>query len=149
MHDTIIIRYAEIALKGGNRKDSFLLGDRLRIHVSLESKYEQAKLRIIIGFYDHLNAGVLRFDTNLAGYPMVMNGSKGMATCETDDISITPGTYYANIAIFRDDQMEDYITQAFSLTIVPSDFFGTGKTLETQDGVMLLEQNWEVLNNYE
>jgi lipopolysaccharide transport system ATP-binding protein len=121
------------------------LGEKLCIKLKLTSKYENVKLRFIIGIYDHMNTGILRFDTDLTGSTIVVDKTESIVTCETDEIPITPGNYFANIAILNGDFMEDYITHAFSLNIIPSDYFGTGKLFKESESNLykcLVKHRW-------
>jgi hypothetical protein len=60
-------------------------------------------------------------------------------------IHLVPGLYRVNIAIDGKQYgaiKHDGIVNAIDLRIIPSDFYGMGRTRTSDDGVVLVQQNW-------
>jgi len=72
--------------------------------------------------------------------------SSGVAFCDVPELPLLPGTYRIDLAVATNDDAIDYIEQASLLTVVPSDYFGTGELPTTRQGMVALKCSWAILD---
>jgi lipopolysaccharide transport system ATP-binding protein len=130
------LRVTRLAVADGRGQESAALsvGGDATFRVEYEGARPVANPRVVIGIYDAHATGVARFDTDVApGLPDTLPGGAGLLACRVAGLSLTPGTYAVNIAIFGDGVMQDHVSGAIRFEVVPSDFFGNGRTFTEED----------------
>jgi lipopolysaccharide transport system ATP-binding protein len=114
-------------------KNSFFLGEKLKIELSFK-RFKEVNLknvRIVIGIYNFMDEGYLRFDSSLFNFSIILNENESKITCELlEGLNVKPDNYYLNIAVFNDDILIDYLTNASEFTIENADYYETGKNLK-------------------
>ncbi len=145
------ITFTKILLGNPNDKTNvFKLGEKMGFHLSftVNNKVNTNKLRILIGIYNERDEGILRFDSD-ANANLVFDKSlnEGEISCIMEDhLTIMPGKYSVNFALFNNDVMEDYIAGKVLFDVVNDNYFGGSKTLDTNTlAKVLYKHNW-VLN---
>ncbi len=68
----------------------------------------------------------------------------GQIRCSIPRIPLLEGRYTVSIWCKLNEQMADEIQEAFALTVIPGNFFGTGKTHQDDAGQLLVQHSWEV-----
>jgi hypothetical protein len=71
----------------------------------------------------------------------------GRFICATDELNITPGRYFVNIALSCHGEMEDYIINAATFEVVGSDYFNSGRIFNEHDSSLakvLVRHTWSV-----
>jgi lipopolysaccharide transport system ATP-binding protein len=66
----------------------------------------------------------------------------GLMTCRIPKLALSAGHYTINVALRRNDIMQDWIQEAAVLTVESGDFFGTGRTPPPSHGGVYFEQKW-------
>ena len=123
-------------ISNGDKKNTFFLGEKITINLLLKQlKQDSLKnVRIVIGIYNFMDEGYLRFDSNLLNFAISLDKDESEISCELEEsLNIKPDNYYLNIAIFNDNVLIDYLTNAFEFTIENADYFNTGKNLQDSE----------------
>ncbi|BAU63101.1 ABC transporter, ATP-binding protein [Stanieria sp. NIES-3757] len=123
------------------------VGSKLSIVIDYFAKDIVKNLQVIIGVYDFLNTGIMRFDTEVTGGLKRQLPAQGKIICHTEEINLIPGEYNLNIAIFQNGVLEDYIKNAFTFQLEMSDFFKTGKCVDCTLSKILVNHSWQVIAN--
>jgi lipopolysaccharide transport system ATP-binding protein len=118
---------------------------KLRITMSYKSASPLKRARFVIEIHDHnSDHGIFQLNSDYAGgLPELLPG-EGTVTCITDDINLTPGKCYINIALQRRDITADYIERAGSFDVEVADFYGTGKLPPRKWSSCLLKHCWSL-----
>ena len=128
------IRLSEIVVSSDRKQgvDGFSAGTPLHFSLLLSSTIS-AEVRVIIGVYDFMNAGIVRFDSDLTGDELLVKEGETTVHCVTEAAPIMPGSYFINVAVIRQGEMEDYVARAAYLNFYPSDYFGSGRFFSESD----------------
>ena len=142
------ITFTKILL--GNPTDKtnvFKLGEKIGFHLNfiVNNKKDNNKLRVLIGIYNERDEGILRFDSD-ANASLVFDETltEGVITCIMDDhLTIMPGKYSINFALFNNDVMEDYIAGKVLFDVVNENYLGGSKTLDSNSlSKVIYRHNW-------
>ncbi len=134
----------EIEDPSGKKHVPFYPGSDLYISINYTGTNKVRNLQVLIGIYDSLNTGIIRLDTDVTGKIPNILCSTGKIICKAKNINIVPGHYRLNIALFQNGIMDDYIRDAASFDIRESDYFKTGKQIDTKIAKVLIEHSWEL-----
>jgi lipopolysaccharide transport system ATP-binding protein len=64
--------------------------------------------------------------------------------CTIPRLPLTPGTYSLALIVRRKGVIEDWLIEAFLLSVEPGDFFGTGQLPEATHSGFLVPHRWTV-----
>ena len=125
------------------------LGEKISFELSIKNFTENTLkgIRIIIGVYNLNDEGYLRFDTNTTNTLINISSENTKVVCKLNEhLNIKPDLYSMNIAIFKDDQMLDYVQGASKFSIENYDYYGTGKTIQDPElSKVFYKHTWENL----
>ena len=130
-----------------NTTNIFKLGEKIGFHLDfiINNKMEFNNLRILIGIYNEREEGILRFDSD-ANASLIIDNSfvEGKISCIMDDhLTIMPGTYSINLALFNNGVMEDYLIGKVFFDIINDNYLGGSKTLDNNSlSKVLYKHNW-------
>lgn len=129
---------------------TFKLGDTIafELNVIKFASTELKKIRLIIGVYNSVNEGYLRFDSKNSNDRIRINDGQTVIRCElTEHINIKPDSYYVNVAIFNDDLLCDYISNAVKFTVDNFDYFGTGRDIDNAElSKVFYKHSWKIIS---
>ncbi|MBI9042006.1 polysaccharide ABC transporter ATP-binding protein [Lutibacter sp.] len=133
-----------------NPTSVFKLGENIGFHFDfvVNNKIDTNKLRILIGVYNEREEGILRFDSD-ANANLAMNNNliNGKISCIMEDhLTIMPGKYSVNFALFNDGIMEDYIAGKVLFDVVNDNYLGGSKTLDNNSLAKVLYRHKWTLN---
>ena len=112
----------------GQRIDTIACNDNLSIKISYQADKIYKYLNFRLSINNDLEERILNFDTR--SNPIDKNSylKAGTVSCTlTSPISLCPGRYSINVAIFNYRKMADYVPAAIIFNVIGGDFFGTGK----------------------
>ena len=69
---------------------------------------------------------------------------EGRIRCRLPSLPFIPGTYRIDIAAGSPYETMDYVEQATTLTVFPSDYFGTGYMPNHKEGLIALTCDWQL-----
>ena len=105
------------------------------------------KLRILIGVYNEREEGILRFDSD-ANADLAMDNylTEGKINCIMEDhLTIMPGKYSVNFALFNNGIMEDYIAGKVLFDVVNENYLGGYKALDNNSlAKVLYKHSWKI-----
>lgn len=146
------ITFTKIILGNPNNTTNvFKLGEKIGFHFNfvVNNKIDTNKLRILIGIYNERVEGILRFDSDAnANFEMGKNLLEGNISCIMEDhLTIMPGKYSVNFALFNNGIMEDYIAGKVLFDVVNDNYLGGYKTLDDNSlSKVLYKHNWTINN---
>ncbi len=128
----------------------FKLGEQIGFHIDFKviNKNQVNKLRMLIGIYNEKEEAILRFDSDLnVGLNFDENMDKGKISCIMEDhLTIMPGNYSANLALFNNGIMEDYIAGKVLFDVVNENYLGGSRTLDNDKLAKVLYRHSWVIN---
>jgi len=118
-------------------------GDSLTVRLHYDCYRELQNLEF--GIRIHTNHGVLVTDAHTwatgQAVPLVRKG-KGSIDVEIDFLNLMPGRYYLSVWAAKVLEFHDEIQNAVVLDVEPSDYYGTGRGIESRFGIVFLPIRW-------
>ena len=75
-----------------------------------------------------------------------MTAGPGSFSCSVAGLPLRPDTYLLNVAILGQQHgVHDYVERAMSFEIAPADVFGTGRLPAHNQGPLIANYRWRVL----
>ncbi len=74
------------------------------------------------------------------------NKKKGCLECKIAKFPLTQGDYVINLIIRERNIIQDWIQEAFFISVEDGDFFGTGRTVPSSHRSVLIEQKWLLIS---
>ena len=132
-----------------NQVNVFKLGEKITFHLNFEMKnnFGSNRLKVLIGIYNEKEEGILRFDSSANSIiEFDKELSKGSISCQVEDhLTIMPGKYSVNLALFNNEVMEDYIAGKVLFDVVNDNYLGGSKTLDDSSlAKVLYRHNWKI-----
>ncbi|WP_299768775.1 polysaccharide ABC transporter ATP-binding protein [uncultured Dokdonia sp.] len=124
----------------------FKLGDFLNFNFEFKIKKDivSNNFRIIVGVYNIKEEGILRFDSQSQGALKFKENGITKITCSLEDhLTIMPGRYTVNVALFNDGILEDYLVGKVAFDIVNDNYLGSSRMLDTDSlSKVLYKHSW-------
>jgi len=93
---------------------------------------------------DSLGRILLTLWSRLTGEDFATLPREGELICHVPRFPLIPGTYLVDIHASVNGIRADRISNAIELEVVPGDFFGTGRSPQSSDGVYLCDHSWHL-----
>ena len=133
------------------KTDVVMSGESINIVAAFEVNDPMIQPRITVAFalYNHKSEQLTDLTTTSVGKKLQLSQSSldGKIICTIKKLPLAGGTYTYNMMLRNNDDVQDFIQEAGIFTVEAGDFFGTGKTIQTGQGSMLLEQDWFLITN--
>jgi hypothetical protein len=115
--------------------------------IRMEYEAYRAIAHCHFGFRLFSNLGTKLTDLHTWGtgvdIPMTPPGP-GFISVEVDFVNLMPGTYYLGIWIASDGgEFHDTLDHVMALEVEPSDFYGSGRGIESRFGLMFFPCRWK------
>lgn len=119
-------------------------GDRFTIRLHFRAYTTIPDLRVGIEFNTDLGLKLIGTNNWATGYyvPKVGAGG-GYMDLEIDFLNIMPGRYYLSLWLGPWGHVQDCLQNAVIMDVEPSDFYGTGRGIESRFGMMFLPCRWK------
>ncbi len=116
------IRFTDIKVANEKSSTNIRSGDKLTITVDYTSSFKEKirGIRMLMTIYNQTGIPMLRLDTKVTGNTLHAIKPEGKITCETGEINLIDGTYYINLALFKDNEWQDFIANSITLDIRPA-----------------------------
>jgi len=72
---------------------------------------------------------------------------QGQLYCDIPRIPLIPGSYWVNLSLRAQTELEYQLDQAFSFDVIGGDFFGTGEVPKQNIGATLVMHDWRLGNS--
>jgi len=115
---------------------------RMKFTLAYQSDRPLTHVRFLVTIYDYTNTGIYLFDSDAVGGIPETLPARGVVTCRTEPINLTPGRCYINLALFRGTAMADHIEQAASFDVEADKFYRTGRVPAREWVLCLLQHRW-------
>jgi lipopolysaccharide transport system ATP-binding protein len=115
---------------------------RLRVAIGYECDQEISDVTFLVGIYDTRNVGIFLLSTEATEELPRRLPSTGCVVCTTDEIALTPGRCYINVAIQKGSVMADYVPYAAYFDVEEQPVFSTGKVPPRSWVMCLIKQKW-------
>lgn len=120
-------------------------GDALRIRFHYECQRDIPDLHFGLRVYSNL--GVLLTDAHTwatgQAIPLARRGT-GSIDVQIDFLNLMPGSYFLGAWVSSFHEWHDLIDSAAKLEVEPSDYYGTGRGIESRFGLIFLPCRWIV-----
>lgn len=132
--------------EGGGGQPVVTSGGPLRIRFQYECMREMRDLHFGLRIYSNL--GVLLSDihtwSTAQAVPMASKGH-GSIDLEVASLNLMPGSYYLSAWVSSFNEWHDVVDNVARLDIEPSDFYGTGRGVESRFGLVFFPFCWKSL----
>ena len=120
------------------------------LHIRFHYECQRDVPNLYFGLRIFSNFGVLISDvqnwsTN-QGIPLAPKG-KGAIEVQIDFLNLTPGTYYVGLWAATNGEYHDLVDNVAQLDVHESDYYGTGRGLNTFGGLVFFPYRWKVPEN--
>jgi lipopolysaccharide transport system ATP-binding protein len=96
-----------------------------------------------LGVYDNRLNNLVHLSSSLASHSFGSIKGKGSVGCKVPFLSFHPGNYTLNVTLHDGPELVDRVEHAAQFRVVPSDFYGTGKSLLPHQGMIQVKQVWD------
>jgi lipopolysaccharide transport system ATP-binding protein len=144
------IQFSKISLGNPEYKTNiFKLGEKIGFHLEfiINNNFGTNKLKILIGVYNEKEEGILRFDSDSnAKIEFDQKLNRGKISCILEDhLTIMPGKYTVNIALFNNGVLEDHVIGKSNFDVVNDNYLGSSKTLDSNNlAKVLYRHHWDL-----
>lgn len=139
-----ILRKVSLSTNGGQPAPrAVTLGSSLRLDLSLRLPANAPGFRCGIGFNSVFGQRVLTLHTFFApGFNDEVSAGDTTLTCEIPSLTLVPGEYFIFLYVDFGTERKDAIPDAFMLSVLDSDYYGTGKP--PFSGVVVMPHRWNM-----
>ena len=131
-----------------NAQHSVTSGGQLRLRFHYECQREIPNLHF--GLRIRSSLGVLlseiRTSSTSQQIPLAKKG-RGSIDLEVDFLNLTPGTYFLGVWVMTYGEWQDVLDNVATLEVEPSNYYGTGRGVESRLGLVFFPFRWKVPNN--
>jgi hypothetical protein len=144
--DRLIARKIRLLDTDGNPKNTFLMGEGMRIVVDVEgmSEYRDALIGVIFKSKDgqwitSINSGMS------CSHVDEPRQTQERAILRIPTIPLTPGPYWIDLSVAQQGIGRlDYVENAASFTVAEEDVYGSGYRISQYFGLVYLMGDWEI-----
>ncbi len=136
------VRISSISIQDGNGTSVIRTGSRLKIMIEYTSEKPVNFLQVYVSIYDLSDTGIYVMDSDLMGGLPERLPPKGVLTCLTDPINLTPGRCYATVGLYKGSAMADRVGCAAYFDVEADDFYESGKTPERDYVLCTIRYQW-------
>ncbi len=132
----------------GGEKGVIHSGDALTVRLHYECQKDVPDLYLGLRIYSNL--GVLLSDIHSwATNQVILRAAKGRGSVdlEIDFLNLMPGNYYAGLWAASPGKWHDVLDNVARIDIEPSDYYGTGRGMEAQYGLVFFPFRWKLPAN--
>lgn len=134
-----------LELEKNQATESLVGGKPARILLSYEADGPLPNAAISIGFYSQYGQFMLMCQNEISGQPLNNLPARGEFCCEMPVFPFSSGLYFLNIFCEVSGVIADWLQQAYQLTVIDGDFFGTGKSYPSGFSGLLASHEWSLL----
>ena len=113
-------------------------------------KYKKNEIKITsnanleIGVHGKLDENLFHLSTDITGKTLRLNSENGEIVCSIESLDLQPGVYSMNFFLTVNGDIVDWIQNAATFEVTPSDFFRTGRLPPLEQGPFLVRHQWFV-----
>jgi lipopolysaccharide transport system ATP-binding protein len=142
------IRIVAIDIKDiqGNKLDTVQSGQTIEFHLHFEKKANFNSDRVIasVSAKTQLEVPVFLQHNRLTRNEFGTLPDKGTFVCRVHRLPLPSSTYQLECSLMLDGKFLDYVSDAFSLSVVDGDFYHSGEVPPASHGLCLVDADWRV-----
>jgi lipopolysaccharide transport system ATP-binding protein len=138
------VRIYSIRIQNGNGSSVIRTSSQLKVTIEYASENPVNFLQVYVSIYDLSNTGIYVLDSDAVGGLPERLPPKGVLTCLTDPINLTPGRCYATVGLYKGSTLADRVGSAAYFDVEPDDFLGSGKVPERSYVICAIRYRWFV-----
>jgi lipopolysaccharide transport system ATP-binding protein len=118
-------------------------GDRVRVRLHYRSF--QRLRDLVVGIHINTEFGTMLASNNnwATGDPIpVVDEGDGYVELEIDCLYLLPGRFYLSLWLGRPENLHDVLKNCIAFDVEPSDFYGSGRGIDSQFGLMFFPSRW-------
>lgn len=139
-----ILSSVRILNSSGELTSSLYPGDDLILEFDLDSPFAINEPTLGVGVDNAMGARMFSVMTHYSGCEWPKLESATTVRCTVPSVSLVPGRYLMSLSVGNTyNTLMDAITHAASFSIEENDYFGTGRSLTADLGVVLAQSRWE------
>jgi lipopolysaccharide transport system ATP-binding protein len=137
-------RLIELRLRDdhGHDVESILSGSELSVALRYRLR-EGADLDVAaLSFWSVDGTKMFHVDNRQRGLRLRSYGSHGELVCRFPRVNLAPGIYRINALLAANGGVADHVFAAGTVTVLPGDFFGSGRLSTPEGGVIFMDHEW-------
>jgi lipopolysaccharide transport system ATP-binding protein len=144
------VRFLKMEFLNENDGEEPVIHSGSPLHIRFHYECQRDMPNLYFGLRIFSNLGVLISDVhNWAtnqGIPLAPKG-RGTIDLEIDFLNLIPGTYYAGLWAATSGTWHDVLDKFAKFDVQPTDFYGTGRGLESGSGLVFFRCRWTAPGN--
>jgi lipopolysaccharide transport system ATP-binding protein len=136
------VRVLSIRLQDVNGSSVIRTGSQLRVTIEYVSEKPVNFLQVYVSIYDLSHTGIYVLDSDVVGGLPERLPPKGVLTCLTDPINLTPGRCYATVGLYKGNILTDRVGSAAYFDVEADDFYESGKTPSRSYMLCTIRYQW-------
>ena len=136
------VRIRSIRIQDENGTSVIRTQSRLSVTIEYASEKPVNFLQAYVSIYDLSHTGIYVLDSDAVGGLPEKLPPKGVLTCLTDPINLTPGRCYATVGLYKGSTLTDRVGSAAYFDVEADDFFESGKTPERGYVICTIRYQW-------
>lgn len=142
------VRVYSIRLQDGNGSSVIRTGSRLKVTIEYAAEKPVNFLQVYVSIYDLSHTGIYVLDSDTVGGLPERLPPKGVLTCLTDPINLTPGRCYATVGLYKGNVLADRVGCAAYFDVEADGFFKSGKMPSRSYVLCAIRHQWSNGGNY-
>jgi lipopolysaccharide transport system ATP-binding protein len=119
-------------------------GRNLEIKIELDSsRVINDSLTVSIVFFNIYGSYMFACQSDAIGKTFSMQQGKNSFSCMIDRFPLKEGNYFYNLIAYRGNQILDWVREAGTISVIDSDYYGTGKIPATSYSGVLIDYDWK------
>jgi len=138
------VKFTSISLEDGNGMPTKVLvcGKDANIVLNYKASDVLNNVSVSLGFYSLYGQFLLLCNNEMAGQPFELLPKEGKIRCSIPNLPFTPGIYNLNLHCEVNGILADWIQEAYQITVVEGDYYGSGKLPPASHGGFLVHNSW-------
>lgn len=125
--------------------NSILTGEDLSIKINYENLSQFKIVEFGISIWKLDETKIISLSSTFKNQLNNINQKEGSVFCEINSLPLVKGSYLMNVFVGLENGLADYVEKAIVFSVEENDFYGSGKTVNPEWGVVVVNHNWEVL----
>jgi len=136
------VRVSSIRLQDRNGSSVIRTGSRLKVTIEYAGEKPVNFLHVYVSIYDLSHTGIYVLESDAVGGLPERLPPKGVLTCLTDPINLTPGRCYATVGLYKGSVLADRVGCAAYFDVEADDFYESGRIPSRSYVLCTLRHQW-------
>ncbi len=141
------INYIYLATSDGLPLQQVLSGQEVMIVIGYESQIPLNHPTFKLTVYNNVGQPLTQFDSSLTNALFIQLPLRGYVGCQLGKLPLSARRYRLHASLDNGVELLDHWTGAYSFTVGPGNYYGTGRNVVGLKDVCLVDQTWQLLEN--